>query len=201
MISPFPDPSLPSSARKAHHRSTPFPFPNCSTSSGQVLVRRLHEELFIWLTTVDEQGIPHSFPVPFVWDEARGFQLIYSGPEADRNRLVHIRHNPNVGLHFDLQSADAQAVIDTIVLTGEATVGADDPPSDQVVAWVGKYREFLSRLGMTLHQAAGGLPGCHTRSSRDDGGQFIWLSEPIWLYPSRSSIDHINQRCTHLSSN
>lgn len=35
-------------------------------------------------------------------------------------------------------------------LLGEATVGADDPPSDQATTWVEKYREFKMLPGLKL---------------------------------------------------
>jgi PPOX class probable F420-dependent enzyme len=135
-----------------HHRYVPFQLPDPSTPAGKSVARRLHDELFIWLTTVDEKGTPDSLPVGFLWDEARATLLIYSAPDGTRERLAHIRQNPRVGLHFDMSGGDF------VVITGEASVSSDDPPSDQVPAWVEKYRDFFSRLGMTLQQAAAAAP-------------------------------------------
>lgn len=157
MYSHHPDEDQPSSPR-AHQREVPFAPPDASTPTGQRLLHRLQEELFIWLTTVDAQGIPHCGPVPFVWDQAHGSLLIYSAPEQHRNRLRHIRHNPNVGVHFDLRAATVEALTSTIIFTGEAFVSVDDPPSDQVQAWIEKYQEFVSRMGLTIQQAAAVAP-------------------------------------------
>jgi PPOX class probable F420-dependent enzyme len=99
-------------------------------------------------------GVPYFTPAPFVWDEEQSSFLIYSGPEGDRERLVHIRQKPNVGLHLNMRGADPAAIADTLILTGEAAVSVDDPPADQVEAFVEKYQEFLANIGMTLQQAA-----------------------------------------------
>lgn len=150
MSSQLPDPSTPSLESVMNHRYVPFQLPDPSTPAGKSILQRLQNELFIWLTTVDENGIPHSLPIAFVWDGET--LLIYSAAETERERLANIRHNPNVGLHFDMSSGDL------LVITGEATVSADDPPSDEVPAWVEKYSAFFSRLGMTLKQAAVAAP-------------------------------------------
>ena len=152
MSSQFPDSSTPSLESIAHHRYVPFQLPDPSTPTGQSVARRLHNELFIWLTTVDEKGIPHSLPLAFLWDEAQSTLLIYSAPGTDRERLAHIQRNPSLGLHFDMSGGDL------VVITGEAYVSADDPPSDQVPAWVEKYQDLFSRIGMTMQQAAAMAP-------------------------------------------
>jgi PPOX class probable F420-dependent enzyme len=148
MSSQPPDPATSSLESVVHHRYVPFQLPDQSTPTGKVIARRLYEELSIWLTTVDEQGTPHSLPVAFLWDEAQATLLIYSAPEGERERLANIRQNPRVGLHFDMNSEGL------LVITGEAFVSEDDPPSDQVPAWVEKYHDFFSRLGMSMQRAA-----------------------------------------------
>lgn len=135
-----------------HHRYVPFHLPDPSTPAGKSIARRLHDELFVWLTTVDENGVPHSLPVGFLWDEAQSTLLIYSAPEGERERLANIKQNPRVGLHFDMSGGDF------LIITGEAYVSSDDPPSDQIPAWVEKYHDFFSQLGMTMQQAATGAP-------------------------------------------
>jgi PPOX class probable F420-dependent enzyme len=152
MSSQFPDPAAPSLESAVHHRYVPFQLPDLSTPTGQVIARRLHDELFIWLTTVDEEGTPHSLPVAFLWNEAQATLLIYSAPEGERERLANIRQNPRVGLHFDMNSEGL------LVITGEAFVSTDDPLLDRVPAWVEKYRDFFSRLGMSMQQAAALAP-------------------------------------------
>jgi PPOX class probable F420-dependent enzyme len=113
-------------------------------------MRRLHEELFIWLITVDANGVPHTLPVGFLWDEAQSTFLIYSTAEEDRDRLIQIQQNPKVGLHFNLDLSGA----DSFILTGEAKVSLDDPSFDQIPAWVAKYQVFFSQVGLTIQQAA-----------------------------------------------
>jgi hypothetical protein len=53
-----------------------------------------------------------------------------------------------VALHFDASGGDI------IVITGTAAVSEQDVPSDQMPAWVDKYRDLLARLGMTAQQSA-----------------------------------------------
>lgn len=154
MSSQHTDPSSSGRVYKAHHRMIPFQRPDRSMPAGELLARRLQEELFIWLTTVDERGVPYSTPAPFVWDEEQASFLLYSGPEGDRERLVHIRQNPNVGLHLDMHGTDPAAIANTLILTGEAAVSTADPPADQVKAFVEKYQEFLASIGMSLQKAA-----------------------------------------------
>jgi PPOX class probable F420-dependent enzyme len=119
-----------------------------------MILRRLREELFLWLITVDATGTPHTLPVGFLWDEAQSTFLIYSASEEDRDRLMQIQQNPKVGLHFNLDLSGA----DSFILTGEAKVSLDDPSSDQVPAWVAKYQTFFSQMGLTIQQAAVVVP-------------------------------------------
>ena len=150
MSSHLPDSAAPDRGRLPHHREVPFRPPDPATPAGQRIMRRLHAELFIWLITVDATGTPHTLPVGFLWDETQSTFLIYSASEEDRDRLAHIQQNPRVGLHFNLDLSGA----DSFILTGEASVSTDDPPSDQIPAWVEKYQGFFSQMGLTLHQAA-----------------------------------------------
>lgn len=148
------DSSIPGRARVPQHREVPFQPPDPSTSAGQSVMRRLHDELFIWLITVDATGTPHTLPVGFLWDEAQSTFLIYSASKADRDRLAHIQQNPRVGLHFNFDLSGK----DSFILTGEASVSTDDPPSDQIPAWAEKYQALFSQMGMTLQQAAAIAP-------------------------------------------
>jgi PPOX class probable F420-dependent enzyme len=135
-----------------HQFYAPFQLPDPATPAGESIARQLHDEPLIWLTTVDEEGTPQPLPIGFVWDEAQSTLLIYSAPEGERDRLAHIRRNPRVALHFDGSGKDV------IVITGEASVSLDDPPSDQVPAWAKKYRDFFAQIGLTLQQAAAATP-------------------------------------------
>ena len=140
--------------RVPQHREVPFQLPDPSHPSGQSFICRLHEELFIWLITVDANGMPHTLPVGFLWDEAQSTFLIYSASETDRDRLTHIRQNSKVGLHFNFDLDGREPFI----LTAEAEVSPDDPPSDQIPAWRDKYQALFSQMGMTLQQAAALAP-------------------------------------------
>ena len=151
MSSHSSDPSTPDRGRLPHHREVPFQSPDPSTPAGEKILRRLREELFLWLITVDATGAPHTLPVAFLWDEAQSTFLLYSADEEDRDRRwQYLRQNPKVGLHFNLDLSGA----DSFILTGEAKVSLDDPSSDQVPAWVAKYQAFFSQVGLTIQQAA-----------------------------------------------
>src|SRR6266567_1628144 len=101
MSSHSSDSTTPGHIRVPRHREVPFQLPDSSTPAGQRMTGLLHDTLLIWLTTVDETGVPHSLPLAFLWDEAQSTFLIYSMPEADRDHVRHIRQNTKVGLHFD----------------------------------------------------------------------------------------------------
>lgn len=148
------DSATPDRGRLPHHRETPFQPPDPSTPAGEQILRRLREELFMWLITVDTTGTPHTLPVGFLWDEAQSTFLIYSADEEDRDRLMQIQQNPKVGLHFNLDLSGA----DSFILTGEAKVSLDDPSSDHVPAWVTKYQAFFEHQGLTIQQAAAVAP-------------------------------------------
>lgn len=154
MSSHHSDPSMPDHVRVPQHREVPFQPPDPSQPSGQSTLRRWHEELFIWLITVDATGTPHTLPVAFLWDGAQSTFLIYSAREADRDRLAHIQQNPKVGLHFNFDLSGR----DSFILTGEASVSTNDLPSDQIPAWREKYQTLFSQMGMTLQQAAALAP-------------------------------------------
>jgi PPOX class probable F420-dependent enzyme len=144
----LPDPATPSPRKIVHQLYVPFQLPDPATPAGKSVARRLHDESFIWLTTIDEEGVPQPLAVTFLWDEAQATFLTYSLPESERGRLAHIRQNPRVALHFEGSGGDY------IIITGEAWVSADDPPAAQVPGWVEKYRDVYPQLlGMTLKQA------------------------------------------------
>ena len=148
MSAQLPDPAAPSPRRIVHQLYKPFQLPDPATPAGKSVAHRLHDEPFVWLTTVDEEGVPQPLPVTFLWDEAQATFLTYSLPESERGRLAHIRQNPRVALHFEGSGGDY------IIITGEAVVSVDDPPAAQVPAWVAKYQEVYPQLlGMTLKQA------------------------------------------------
>ena len=111
--------------------------PSPSTPFGERVARRLRDEHLIWLTTVGADGTPQPNPVWFLWDGVSF--LVYSLPDAAR--LPHIRRNPKISLNLDGNGKGG----DIIILTGEARISQDDPPADQVPAYVEKYRDFIAR--------------------------------------------------------
>jgi PPOX class probable F420-dependent enzyme len=134
------------SAAVARHVVMPFEALDLTTPLGQVITRRLREERLIWLTTIDQSGVPQPLPVTFLWDSVQATILTYS--RTDRGRLADLERNPNVAVHFDVSSGDI------IVITGTAAVSEQELPSDQIPEWVDKYRDLLARLGMTAQQSA-----------------------------------------------
>ena len=117
----------------------PFQLPDPSTPFGERVARRLRDERLIWLTTVDAKSTPQPTPVWFLWDETTSTFLIYSLTNAKRH--AHLQQNPRVALNFDGNGKGG----DIIVFTGEAQVSSDDPPADQLPAYVEKYRDFITR--------------------------------------------------------
>ena len=117
----------------------PFQLPDPSTPFGERVARRLRDERLIWFTTVDAKGTPQPTPVWFLWDETTSTFLIYSLTNAKRQ--AHLQQNPRVALNFDGNGKGG----DIIVFTGEAQVSSDDPPADQLPAYVEKYRDFITR--------------------------------------------------------
>lgn len=125
----------------------PFHLPDPASPSGASIASRLRDEPLIWLTTVDAKGVPQPVPVWFLWDEATGTLLVYS--RANAKRLAHIQQNSSVALHLE-----ASGGRDVIVITGTAAVSPDDPPADQVLPYVEKYRDFFARFQITPKQLA-----------------------------------------------
>jgi PPOX class probable F420-dependent enzyme len=112
--------------------------PDPATDYGARVARRLREEQIIWLTTVAVDGTPQPNPVWFLWDGASA--LIYNLNRA--RRIEHLRRSPRVALHFDGDGKGG----DIVVLSGEARFSSQEPPADQVPAYVEKYREEIARL-------------------------------------------------------
>lgn len=115
-----------------------FQLPDQSTPFGERVARRLHNDRLIWFTTVDAKGTPQPTPVWFLWDDATSTILIYS--RADARRLAHVQQNPRIALNFDGNGYGG----DIIVITGEARISSDDPPADQLPAYVEKYNDFIA---------------------------------------------------------
>jgi PPOX class probable F420-dependent enzyme len=117
----------------------PFQLPDAGTPFGQRVVKRLHEEPVIWLTTIDSKGTPQPAPIWFWWDDEKQNILIYSMTNAKRE--ANLRANPRVALNFDGDKLGG----DIIVLTGTVEF-SDDPPAYQHQPFAEKYSEFIKRL-------------------------------------------------------
>lgn len=107
---------------------------------GARALRRLQHEHVIWLTTVSQNGQPEPSPVWFVWD-GETF-LTYSQPNAPKVRNIASR--PLVALNFNTDALGD----DVVVVTGDARISNEDPPLDQVPAYMDKYRDVWPS-GMT----------------------------------------------------
>lgn len=114
-------------------------FDETSEFGGRVL-RRLHEEEIIWLTTLGRDGTPQPSPVWFMWDGET--ILIYSKPNAPK--IANIARTSKVALHFNTDP-DGNNVV---VLIGTAVIDDHTPPALHVPAYVAKYAEGIARLDM-----------------------------------------------------
>ena len=129
-----------------------FQLPDPTTPFGERVALRLSNDIIIWLTTVDSKGTPQPNPVWFLWDEKTSTILIYS--KAGAKRYEHLQNNSRVSLNFDSNGTGG----DIIVLTGEALLSHDDPPSDQNPVFVAKYQDFITRIFSTAKDFASQYP-------------------------------------------
>jgi len=111
------------------------------SAAGARADQRLRTEQILWLTTVRADGQPQASPVWFLWD-GEAF-LVFSQPGAQK--LRNLAANPRVAVHLDTDEAGE----DVVTIEGTAAVDPDAPPSDQLEAYVAKYREGIRALGWT----------------------------------------------------
>ena len=81
---------------------------------------RLAADTLGWLTTVNPDGQPQTFPIWFLWHD--GEVLIYGDRRARRNANLEV--NPRVSLHLN----DDGKGDGIVVLEGEARVDSSVPP-------------------------------------------------------------------------
>jgi PPOX class probable F420-dependent enzyme len=112
-----------------------------TTPFGERAHRRLTEDKLAWLTTTSADGTPQPVPVWFLWDGADSF-LLYSKPGTAK--LANIEERPPVSLHLDGNGQGG----DVVVVLGHAAV-SDDPPTNEVPAYVAKYAAFIARNSWT----------------------------------------------------
>jgi PPOX class probable F420-dependent enzyme len=106
--------------------------------------QRIESALFVWLTTLRDDGMPQPTPVWFILD-ADDF-LIYSQPHA--HKVANIRANPKVALNF---AFDERADI-YIVVTGEATFDSSVPQVMDNPAYMTKYEQEIYAIDLTPEQ-------------------------------------------------
>jgi PPOX class probable F420-dependent enzyme len=111
------------------------------TEFGARVARHLREEIVVWMTTVTPAGEPLPMPVWFVWD---GGELVRMHSRRSA-RVRNIQANPNVSLNF---SGDGRGG-DIVVLSGSATADPDMPQADEDTEYLEKYRDHITRIGMT----------------------------------------------------
>jgi PPOX class probable F420-dependent enzyme len=105
------------------------------------VAERLHTNVIGWLTSVRPDGRPHSVPVWFLWDGKT--IILFSMPK--NQKLVNIRHNPNVLLALD----DTKEGEDVILVEGTAEV-VDQPDRDAILpGYMAKYGALMQTMGWT----------------------------------------------------
>jgi PPOX class probable F420-dependent enzyme len=112
-----------------------------STEFGRRATRRLREAIIGWLTTVTPDGAPRPIPVWFLWNGDRSV-LLYSRPE--KPKLANIAANPRVSLNLDSDGIEA----DIVICWGEMRI-SDEPPANEVPAYIEKYAHRIEALGWT----------------------------------------------------
>ncbi len=108
---------------------------------------RLEHDMLAWLTTVNPEGQPQTFPVWFLWQD--GEALVYSDHRARRN--ANIAANPRVTLHL----SDNGQGGDVVVVEGTARVDVATPPVGEHAAYLAKYGAWIDQfLGSVAAMAA-----------------------------------------------
>lgn len=104
------------------------------------ILKRLEEELVIWLTTVSSDGTPKPNPVWFHWD-GNSF-VIYTPPSSAK--VKNIARNPRVSLN--LVGSEALGG-DVVIFTGEAYTKEHVTIADP--GYVKKYMAAAQEWGRT----------------------------------------------------
>jgi PPOX class probable F420-dependent enzyme len=115
---------------------------NFKSRFGRRVNRRLRREKVVWLTTVDSGDTPQPRPVWFHWDGRT--ILIFS--QKNKAKLRHIARNPKVALSFNTDKDGGNVV----VLIADAKILDGSPAPKRVKTYLGKYRQGIRSLGMTV---------------------------------------------------
>lgn len=113
-------------------------------------VRRLGDEMVIWLTTVRRSGQPQTSPVWYWWDGEE--ILVYS--LADTARTHNLEANPKVSLNLDGNGRGG----DIVTIEGVARLASELPPADRMPEYCAKYEGFIARNGWTPEGFAADYP-------------------------------------------
>jgi PPOX class probable F420-dependent enzyme len=109
---------------------------------GTRLRQRLADEHVIWFTTVGDNGTPQPNPVWFLWEPDEDAVLIYNATKA--KRLDHVASRPRVSLNFNSDDNGG----DIAVLAGVAEQALDAPAANEHDAYLAKYRDGITGIGM-----------------------------------------------------
>ncbi len=112
-----------------------------SVEITQELAERIEKQIYIWFTSVREDGMPQPTPVWFARDGDTF--LVYTTRGAQK--LRNIEAHPKVALNFS-QTSDAD---DYLVIMGEAKFDPDAPQAIDNEAYMTRYRDALPEIGMT----------------------------------------------------
>ena len=106
--------------------------------AGSEADRRLADDLYIWLTTVDGELQPHSSLVFFLWDSSE--VVMYTPP--DRPKASNIDLHSAVSLNLNAKP-DGGGVV---TLAGKARLRYEAPTAE---GYLEKYAELLDGFGLS----------------------------------------------------
>ena len=115
-----------------------------SSEFGHRVLKHLHEEEVIWLTTNRPGRAPQPSPVWFLWHEDH--LLVCSQPNTPKVR--NITANPNVALNFNCTPQGG----DVVVMTASAEILEQMPPTEVMDKYFAKYVRGIEQLGSTPEQ-------------------------------------------------
>ncbi len=96
--------------------------------------------IYVWFTTVREDGMPQPTPVWFVRDG--GTFIIYTIPGT--KKVKNFSSNPQVALGWANEDAGNYCVV-----MGEVAIDEAIPAANVQAAYIEKYREAIGEIGYT----------------------------------------------------